>query len=55
MRDESLPVAQAVETTVIEQKQILERGREKVDVREFYEWAQAGGIEDAKERIETLK
>jgi hypothetical protein len=23
--------------------------------REFYEWAQAGGIEDAKERIETLK
>jgi hypothetical protein len=26
-----------------------------VKAREFYEWAQAGGIEDAKERIKTLK
>src|SRR5258708_4783182 len=32
MRDESLLVSRAVETKVIEQKQILERGREKVDV-----------------------
>ena len=26
-----------------------------VKAREFYEWAQAGGIEDAKQRIKTLK
>src|SRR5216684_3090873 len=32
MRGESLLVSQVVETTVIEQKQILERGREKVDI-----------------------
>src|SRR5713101_6415267 len=31
-RDESLLVSQVVETTVVEQKQILERGREKVDI-----------------------
>src|SRR5712664_1632077 len=32
MRDESLLVSQVVETTVVEQKQILERGREKIDI-----------------------
>lgn len=32
MRDESLLVSQVVETTVIEQTQILERGRDKVDL-----------------------
>jgi len=31
-RDGSLPVSQAVETTVVERKQILERGRAKVDI-----------------------
>jgi hypothetical protein len=31
-RDESVLVSQVVETTVVEQKQILERGREKVDI-----------------------
>jgi hypothetical protein len=32
MRDESLLVSRVVETTLVEQKQILERGREKVDI-----------------------
>jgi hypothetical protein len=32
VRDESLLVSQVVETTVVEQKQILERGRAKVDI-----------------------
>jgi hypothetical protein len=32
MRDGSLVVSQLVETTVVEQKQILERGREEVDI-----------------------
>jgi hypothetical protein len=32
MRDGSLLVSQLVETTVVEQKQILERGREEVDI-----------------------
>src|SRR5258706_8101201 len=31
-RDESLLVSRVVETTVVEQKQILERGREKIDI-----------------------
>src|SRR6266478_6429468 len=32
MRDESSPVSRVVETTLVEQKQILERGREKIDI-----------------------
>src|SRR6266852_9146084 len=32
MRAESSPVSRVVETTLVEQKQILERGREKVDI-----------------------
>src|SRR5438876_1302985 len=32
MRAESSPVSRVVETTVVEQKQILERGREKIDI-----------------------
>ena len=35
MRDESLLVSQVVETTVIEQKQILERGRKQIDVQQL--------------------
>jgi len=32
MRDESSPVSRVVETTLVEQKRILERGGEKVDI-----------------------
>jgi hypothetical protein len=32
MRDESSLVSRVVETTLVEQKQILERGREKIDL-----------------------
>ena len=34
-RDKSLLVSQVVETTVVEQKQILERGREQIDIQRF--------------------
>jgi hypothetical protein len=34
MRGESLLVSQVVETTAVEQKQILERGREKIDIQQ---------------------
>ena len=33
MRDKSLLVSQVVETTVVEQKPILERGREQIDIQ----------------------
>jgi hypothetical protein len=35
MRGESLLVSQVVETTAVEQKQILERGREKIDIQQL--------------------
>ena len=53
-RDKSLLVSQVVETTVVEQKQILERGREQIDIQRF-DAPQGKAATPAPERKQALQ
>ena len=54
MRDKSLLVSQVVETTVVEQKQILERGREQIDIQRL-DAPQGKAATPAPERKQALE